>query len=166
MANKPSEFPTWTELEPAAMQIIMEKMPKYLWNVCEVLGIQTAKELEVSQETLFNIFKKVEQRRVYFHIFHTEQNGSPMQIGELNEGALFCFWILKQMPFRHNYYRNNILNVKIALCLFMNTLNFFAVKNGKKTNFTPSVIQDIYYAFIYRDLSKEAIMALAKSLVF
>jgi hypothetical protein len=46
------------------------------------------------------------------------------------------------------------------------SVNFFAVQNNKKANFTPSIIQDIYYAFIYRDLSKEAIMALAKGLVF
>jgi len=160
MANKPDEFPIWTELDSVAIQNIMAKLPKYLWNICDILNLSTANELEISQETLFNIFKKVEQRRVYFHIFHN------MQMGELNEGALFCFWILKQMPFRHNLYRNNALNAKIALCFFINAVNFYAVKNGKKANIVPTVIQDIYYAFMYRDLSKESIMALAKGLVF
>jgi len=87
-------------------------------------------------------------------------------MGELNEGALFCFWILKQMPFRHNLYRNNALNAKIALCFFINAINFYATKNNKKANIVPAVIQDIYYAFMHRDLSKESIMALAKGLVF
>jgi hypothetical protein len=73
---------------------------------------------------------------------------------------------IKQMPFRHSLYRNNALNAKIALCFFINSVNFYAVKNNKKTNIVSAVIQDIYYAFMYRDLSKESIMALAKGLVF
>ncbi len=166
MANKPNEFPTWTELEPHELKSIMKNMQKYLHNICTVLGIQAINDLEVCQETLYNIFKKIEQRRVYFHIYHTEPNGKPMELGELNEGSLFCFWILKQMPFRHNFYRNNFLNAKIALCVFMNSVNYYAVKNSKKANLTDSIIKDMYYSFIYRDLSKEAIMALAKSLVF
>jgi len=63
-------------------------------------------------------------------------------------------------------YRNDALNTKIALCFFLNAVNFYAIKNCKKANIVPTVIQDIYYAFMYRDLSKESIMALAKGLVF
>jgi hypothetical protein len=50
MANKPHEFPTWTELDSVTIQNIMVKLPKYLWNICDILNISTANELEISQD--------------------------------------------------------------------------------------------------------------------
>jgi len=90
-------------------------------------------------------------------------NGCKM--GELNEGALMCFWIIKLNPFHVNGISNNILNVKIALCLFLNVLHYHTQKKNIKLHITEKTINDIYYTFRYRDLSKEAIMILAESLI-
>jgi hypothetical protein len=35
-----------------------------------------------------------------------------------------------------------------------------------KVNATPKFLKNLYYAFIHRDLSKEAIMALAEGLLY
>jgi hypothetical protein len=161
MANKPAEFPVFSPLDPMTLQNMMAKFPQYLQNIASVLNINNPDDLEVSQEALFDIFTRVEQRRIYFHVFH---NG--LQMGELNEGSLFCFWILKLAPFRHRIYRNDSVNAKIALCLFINCLKYYANKNKLNTNLTQHIIEDMYYAFIYRDLSKESIMALAESLIY
>jgi hypothetical protein len=60
---------------------------------------------------------------------------------------------------------NNILNAKIALCLFMNMLHYHAQKEKIKLNITETIVNDIYYGFRFRDLSKEALMILAESLI-
>jgi hypothetical protein len=76
-----------------------------------------------------------------------------------------CFWILKLNPFRCINIPNNIVNAKVALCLFMNTLHYHTKKEKQKLNIGESICNDIYYGFRYRDLSKEAIMILAESLI-
>jgi hypothetical protein len=67
---------------------------------------------------------------------------------------LMCFWILKLNPFYCINVPNNILNAKIALCLFMNMLHYHTRKENIKLNITENICNDIYYGFRYRDLSK------------
>jgi hypothetical protein len=57
------------------------------------------------------------------------------------------------------------MNAKIALCLFLNVLHYHTQKENIKLNITEKMINDIYYAFRFRDLSKEAIMILTESLI-
>ena len=100
---------------------------------------------------------KIEKRRVYFHIYHR------MEMGEINEGALICFWILKLMPFRHEDITNSLLNTKIAYTVFVNLLKYVASKTKRHVNVKAMLMNNLLYAFQYRDLSKEAIMALVES---
>jgi hypothetical protein len=58
------------------------------------------------------------------------------------------------------------LNALIALWLFTNGLKFYAAKARKKVNLSKNIIENLYYSFRFRDLSKEAIMDLAESMVF
>ncbi|MCL2155832.1 MAG: hypothetical protein FWH53_09235 [Leptospirales bacterium] len=159
MANKPYEFPKFTPIDDLTMRNMLDKMTKYLYNVCGALKIDHG-ELEACREIIYEIIERVEKRRVYFHIYYED-----CVMGELNEGALICFWILKFHPFKYSKFGNNALNAKIALFLFINMLCFYA--NSKNIKLKPSgkICEDIYYAFRFRDLSKEAIMLLAESLL-
>ena len=87
-------------------------------------------------------------------------------MGELNEGALICFWILKLMPFKHASIPNALLNTKIAYTFFINILYYEAAKKKKRVNIKSKLIENTLYAFQYRDFSKEAIMVLAESLLY
>jgi len=49
---------------------------------------------------------------------------------------------------------------------FTNGLKFYAAKVRKKVNLSKNIIENLYYSFRFRDLSKEAIMDLAESMVF
>jgi hypothetical protein len=104
------------------------------------------------------VIDRVEKRRVYFHVFY---DGCKM--GELNEGALFCYWILKLHPFFYPGMDSNILNAKISLCLFTNTIYRHSGAKGKITAISPQYLNDVYYSFRYRDLSKEALMMMIES---
>jgi len=53
----------------------------------------------------------------------------------------------------------------IAYTLFNNMLFYVAKKTGKKVNVKKAITDHLLYAFQYRDLSKEAIMALGESLL-
>jgi len=161
MANKPEEFLTFTPLDSATMKRLMEKIPQYLQNIASVLEIKSPAEIIVNPETLCEILTRVEKRRVYFHVYH---NG--LKMGELNEGALICFWILKLMPFKHAAIPNALLNTKIAYTFLINILYSQAAKTKKKVNIKSELMNNTLYAFRYRDLSKEAIMALAESLLY
>ena len=87
-------------------------------------------------------------------------------MGEIIEGALLCFWILKLMPFRAKNIANSTLNTKIAYTVFINLLYYVAKKTNRKVNVKKLLMDNVLYAFQYRDLSKEAIMILAESHLF
>jgi len=161
--SEPEKFPVFSQPDSATMKRLMDKIPQFLSNVASVLQIKSPNEILVCQETLYEILTRVEKRRVYFHVYY---NGKKM--GERNEGALICFWIMKLMPFKHNSIPNSELNIKIAYTFFMNMLYYEAAnsKVKRKVNVKSDLLTNTLYAFAYRDLSKEAIMALAESLLY
>ena len=159
MANKIEEFPVFTSLDKQTVKNMMAKMASYLYNISDIIKIDHNK-ITTSMDIMYEIIERIEKRRIYFHIYY---NGCKM--GELNEGALMCFWILKLTPFNFDGIPNNILNAKIALCLFMNMIHYQIQKENKVLGVTENMVNDIYYAFRFRDLSKEAIMILAESLI-
>ena len=159
MANKIEEFPVFTSLDKATVQKMLAKIVSYLHNISDIIKIDHNK-IDTSMDIMYEIIERIEKRRIYFHIYY---NGCKM--GELNEGSLMCFWIIKLTPFHLNGIPNNILNSKIALCLFMNMIHYHTQKENIKLNISENMVNDIYYAFRFRDLSKEAIMILAESLI-
>jgi len=142
MANKPKDFPIFTQVDSATMQHLMDKLPKFLHNIAAVLGIKSSTEIIVDQEILYEIFTRVEKRRVYFHIYH---NG--LEMGELNEAALIVFWILKLMPFKHDIISSTLLNVKIAYTFLINILYYIAAKKKKGLIFRVSLWTIPYMLF-------------------
>jgi hypothetical protein len=157
MANKPHEFPTFSHLDQETVKGLLSRLNFYMAGFVSKSGIA---DLETQDKILYDIFERIEKRRIYFHIFY---NGCEM--GELNEGALMCFWILKLAPFASSKVPASILNVRIALSIFFKMAFFVAQKKNKKVNSTKQIIDDLFYAFCYRDLSKEAIMAIAESII-
>lgn len=156
MANSPEEFPIFTKLDHRQASLLASKFKLYLTDFEETQNIA---DILQNSSVMIEICERIEKRRVYFHIFYN------CNLGELNEGSLMCFWILKLMPFSHKKIPANELNAKIALYLFCNVLLFHAKKKNKKINWSETLSKDLYYSFRFRDISKEAIMALAESLV-
>jgi hypothetical protein len=110
---------------------------------------------------MFQILEQIEKRRVYFHIFNE------YDMGELDESVLMSFWIVKLQPFFtvNNNIPSNELNAKIAIFLLNKTLSFVATKTEKQNRITGKVVQDLYYSFRFRDISKESLILLAESLI-
>jgi hypothetical protein len=62
--------------------------------------------------------------------------------------------------------QSDILNAKIAVYLFLTAVSYTARASGKHINMADKLVENFYYAFRFRDLSKEAIMALAEGLIY
>ena len=86
-------------------------------------------------------------------------------MGELNEACLRCFWILKLNPFTYKDNTGDNINFVFAMGIFTRGVTGTAEKTNKKANFTKEIYNNLSHAFKYRDLSKEAIMAIAESLI-
>jgi len=157
MANEPKDFPTFTKLDKQQLTDLCGKIRFYIKDFESKFGIPN---IYSDSSVLIEICDRIARRRVYFHVFHNS-----CKMGELNEGSLMCFWIIKLMPFSREDISANELNAKIALYLLTNMLIYYAKEHEKKANISSSLLEDIYYSFRFRDISKEAIMALAKSMI-
>jgi len=157
MANTIDKFPVFSKLDLRQLTVLNSKFKFYLNDFESNYGII---DIITDTSVVSEICDRIEKRRIYFHVFY---NGCKM--GELNEGSLMCFWILKLMPFSHSCISANELNARIALHLFYRMLLYVAKNKQKRINHT-SLNNELLYAFRYRDLSKEAIMALAESLLY
>jgi hypothetical protein len=158
-SNKIDDFPVFAPLRKAEIEAGFRKIEGFLHNLSSMLGFST-QEIQASPSVLADIIERVEKRRLYFHIFH-----DGCRMGELNEGALYCFWILKLQPFYDRNMETHRLNARVAICLFLNSIYFYVSKTSVKTPvIAGALIQDLYYAFRYRDISKESLMLLASSI--
>ena len=158
MANTPEEFPVFSKLDIRQATLLYSKFKVYLQDFETSQGLP---DIKPDRSVMMEICERIEKRRIYFHIFYN------CKMGELNEGSLMCFWIIKLMPFSCPDYSisANELNAKIALYLFNNMLLYHAKKNGKGVNISETINRDLYYSFRFRDISKEAIMSLAEALI-
>lgn len=160
-SNALEDFPVFKPLDSSKLKkMVDESVVELLSGITDILDLENDPKISVERETMEEIITKVEQRRVYFHIYHN------IEMGELNEASLICFWILKLMPFKHNVISNSTLNTRIACLFLIKTLYYVAKQTNKEIKIDKSLMEHLFYAFKYRDLSKEAIMALAETLIY
>jgi hypothetical protein len=156
MPFKPEDFPSFDQPDKDTMKASFNKLCLYLQ---EFYARYKIKPIPNEGAVLLEALERIEKRRVYFHVFHK------FRMGELNEGALMCFWIIKLHPFKHAKMNTNDLNACIAVYVLASVVKHVAQKQGKRINLSQNMAENIRYAFRYRDISKEAIMLLAESLI-
>jgi len=159
MANKPSEFPIFTPVDNRTLVQMGNKIITYLERLSGFLSIKTI-DITKSNELLKDVIEHVEKRRIRHHIF---RNGDAMD--ELSEGALLCYWVAKLHPFHHHKINSKLLNAKIALCLFTGVILYYCLQNSRVSRLSGNLINELYYSLKHEDISEDAIILLAKSLV-
>jgi len=88
-SNKKQDFPQFCSVDEATIKQLLQTLGMYLdKNALQFLGLESADGLYWDRDAIFEMLNRVEMRRIYFHVFH-----KGMEMGELNEGCLFCFWI-------------------------------------------------------------------------
>ena len=151
-ATNPKDFPVYENLNKMEFKTALDDFLSLLKNttICDW------KFIGKDDELIFEIINLIQKRRVYFHIFHEKE------MGELNEISLMCFWILKLRPFHHKKDPRVNINLTISIVLFKQFIDRMEKIRGKKIDFPTSYL---LHSFKYRDISKEAIMAIAESLI-
>jgi hypothetical protein len=129
-----------------------------LGKLCAKLRINVS-DIECRKDVIFDIIERVAMRRVYFYVFHNKK------MSEQNAIAHYCFWILKLAPLFNKQCPNQHINTLLAIFLFVNMLKRVGRAKNKSVVFNHKFVQNIAYAFVYRDVSKEAIMAIADALL-
>jgi len=153
--NDPYKFPIYKNISQADANQVAAKIGETIKRSPKCLF---PADLQCNRVVICEIINKVQMRKVYFRVYY----GCDMS--EINEVALYCFWIIKFVPFYAQKQSTIELNVKIAMYIFLKTLNYCATKQGNKLDVNEKMLKDIYYSFKNRDLSKEAIMLIAETL--
>jgi len=112
-------------------------------------------------ENLYDIFERVEKRRVYFYIFHNIE-----MMNELHETALYCYWVLKFRPFYNLNDSSHLINESFAAFWFMRVMTYISLRDAKVTYkfyFDEEYVERLTYAFRYRDLSMESLIEIAEA---
>jgi hypothetical protein len=160
-SNNIDDFPVLDELDESVYAAKEKQLLDELERCSPNMGVDW-NNVRYSKERFRRVIDMVERRRIYFHVFH---NG--MNMGELNEACLLSFWILKLYPFFDVNDPDCNVTLVFALKLFTNAVSYTANKRDPKqrANLSHDVMSHLIHAFIFRDLSKEALMALAESLI-
>jgi len=169
-------FPSWGVLDKTAYDKLKHDLLDELRQIYTDRKGYDWSTVRYSEERLREVIDMVERRRVYFHVFHINEDGSPMEMGELNEACLHCFWILRRYPFFDVFHPERDVNLILASEVFKYGVSYTAIRLRKlggteKPNLHPHdpnhrVEKHLEHAFKFRDLSKESLMALAESLIY
>jgi hypothetical protein len=122
----------------------------------------TSHNIEYNKNSLFEIVDRLNKRNVYFRMFYKKAvNG----MSERNEAALLCFWILKFAPFFDTTDPKNPININFAVFVLLSGIKYDCFIR-KICLTVPDAYTDVLkYAFRYRDISKEAVMAIAETVI-
>jgi len=162
-SNDPREFPVFKDIGVGQYLEWRSRFIPYIKGLAKRLPYHCDVHYNVNHISL--IYDMLQRRRVYYYVFHA------FDLGELNEACLTAFWILKLGPFFDPSNPQRNLNLDLALHVFTDGVRYFVNKNNRKAkqklaaNLNLGVLEHLRHAFLVRDLSKEAVMALAQGLV-
>lgn len=142
--------------------LISDVFKKYLQ--CHGL---TEDDIIVNKQMFGKIIDRVNKRKDYFIIFHDET-----YINEIKEISLYAYWIIKMSPFTVRYDETSLersrlrINEGFAAFLILSVAKA-SCKRAKRRqlNISKEYSVKLMYALKYWDLSKEAIILIAESLV-
>lgn len=160
-SNDKKYFPVYKTISKSSANAEIDALLQYLSIKCNDAKVDVS-DLHFEERSLLEIFDRVAKRRIYCHIFHED-----MEMGELNEAAIICYWLLKLRPFVSLSRGAADVNGYFALCLAIDTARVYAKKIGKPLaleNNLVEMIKHLHHAFVYRNLGHEAISAMLRCL--
>jgi hypothetical protein len=157
---EPGDYPCFGKIHCEKIKEKANMLARWIWSNKS----DAPDGLSVSNSCIMDIIELVERRRVYFHVFHK------VDMSEWNEIALYCFWIVKLQPFfaisppNVKELQANEINARIATRIFINAVKKIRKSKGKK-NLEQFNLGNLIHALRYRDISKEALMAIFENLI-
>ena len=120
----------------------------------------------VNNTDLLLIVRKVDQRKHYFKEFHN------LDMSELKEISLICFWLTKFRVYRVENQEddsiNDSINEKFCVYLIIHTIRSLLKTLNKPDDslnyLSKEYIYQLVYSLRFRDLSKEALILLTETI--
>lgn len=144
---------------PPQDNVLEEKKNKWLnlfysFLVYEKIDIEN---VDIDMAAFIEILIRVDKREEYFSIYH---DGTVMN--ELKETALIAYWIMKFKPFYNK--KTQLINERFSLFLVYGVCRETYEVYGLSFVISKKYKKHLKYAFIYWELSKEALMMIVQSL--
>jgi len=151
-----SDYIEYVPLDPSEMRTKADQLARMFRSYATEAANINLDDVKCSKDGLLEIIERVEKRRVYFKVFYG------LEMSERNEASLYCFWLLKLAPLFYLKNPSYHINAAFALHLFLKMITY---ASPKKVAIPTRHIEHILYAFKFRDVSKESIMAIAETIL-
>jgi hypothetical protein len=152
-------YQQYVPLTPEQQQQKLRKIGLFIINYANESPVVDLCDIAARKGAWLDIIEKVEKRRVYFRVFHG------ITMSEQNEISLYCFWALKEAPLFNRKNPDHRINTAFAFYMFVEMIHRVRRKMGLGDVLSGKYANNLIYAFQNRDLSKEAIMLIAESLL-
>jgi hypothetical protein len=157
----PEDYPQFGVLPKEVVSEKISKLKEWIWSNEQSIPRD---RLGLSNSCLLKIIDLVERRRVYFHVYHG------IGMSEWNEIALYCFWISKLQPFFEIPPSNKIARESNEINAIIAVRTLYSMANRIRHELGNERVKwlnmgNMIHAFRYRDISKEAVMALFENLI-
>jgi hypothetical protein len=86
------DFPTFGKMNEETYNSRRDDLFKWLCEAAEEMSFDW-NDIKISIKSINETIDMVQRREIYFHVYHH------IEMGELNEACLNCFWIMKFCPF-------------------------------------------------------------------
>jgi hypothetical protein len=149
-------YPEYVPLTAIESYDKLNKIQKRFGDFAKAMGYS---DVVCRKKVLLDIIERVEKRKVYFRVFHG------IIMSERNEISLYCFWILKLAPFFDRQNPDRQISARFALFLFLKMIDRIRYKINRTGDIDETRVNNLFYAFLYQDISKEAIMLAADTLL-
>lgn len=130
--------------------------------------LELNKDYFIQERSMFEIIKRTDKRKVYYHVFHKIQYPC---INEIKEVGIIAYWINTLKPFsvvKKDSPIYNSPNERLALSLILGTISSLCKEIFGENYITPCLTKDaeinyIYY-FKYCDVSRESMIQFVEML--
>jgi len=140
----------------------------------------------ISSHALNQILLRVDRREHYYHYFHRDENGAGVNINQRKIGGLFAYWILKFKPISVDFDHDGVnedwkipvsqqdkaatINESFAAyTLYTYISRWYELEGQPPLNLpkrtSPGFHDTVLYAFRYRNISIDAMMLFAETIV-
>lgn len=132
-------------------------------SFCSVFGYDENK-FSIDENLVIKIINRLDQRRLHYKIFH-----QGLEISELKEIAILCYWFNRLKPITYNNGTcystekyNEFFSLYLMVCIIREYNN---VRGISSQPLTQEIVEDLMYNFAYREISIDSLTLLIDSLV-
>ena len=161
----------YQEIPASAVLSLRDEFYDLLDDFALTIKIGTNCQLQVNENILGHIFKRVDQRKDYYMYYHSTPS-KVMHISHEKEMGLWAYWISKYKPISFVddndtsiFFMQNGCTISDAFAAYIIISIVCSNNKARAQYFTPKRVLDLFYDLSNRDFSKEAMISRIEDLI-